>query len=72
MRNEVVAGLKLHAVGKTNALRSSVLAKKIGLPRRVVSNALNWLVMNEQHPEVKREKEPRVTWYRYWWTGGAD
>ena len=65
--NEVLAGLQIHAVGQSRALRSSELAGKLGLTPRIVSNALNWLAVEGKHPQVRRERTVRTFWYLYWW-----
>jgi hypothetical protein len=64
--DEVLAGLKQHALSQQHALRSNELAARLGLPNKVVSNALNWLALEGKHPDVRRERGPRVFWYRYW------
>lgn len=64
---EVLAGLKVHAVSEQRALRASELAGKLGLPKKIVSNALNWLVVEGKHPQVRRGRAERTFWYRYWW-----
>jgi hypothetical protein len=68
---EVIEALKQHANGRARAMRSNKLAAKAGIPLRIVSNALNWLVVDNKHPQVFREREARVTWYKYWWDEGA-
>ena len=67
--NEVLVGLKTHAVGQQRSLRSNELAKKLGLPNKIVSNALNWLVLDAKDSRVKREKALTSYWYKYWWNG---
>jgi hypothetical protein len=69
--DEVLAGLKQHATGQRNAMRSNTLARKVGLPPRIVSNALNWLVVDSKHPDVRREQELRAHWYKYWWNDSS-
>ena len=64
---EVLVALRDHAAGPENSVRAGVLARKIGLPPRIVSNALNWLVTEGRNPNVRREREPRASWYKYWW-----
>lgn len=64
--DEVLAGLKLHAVGEQRALRSSELAGKLGLPNRIVSNALNWLAVEGKHPQVRRARALKTFFYKYW------
>lgn len=64
---EVLAGLQQYARGESCAIRSNDLARKIELPTKVVSNALNWLVVDERNPNVRREKQAGTYWYRYWW-----
>jgi len=70
--NDVLAGLREHAAGRQSAIRSGDLARKIRLSARIVSNALNWLAVENKHPGVRREKEIRAFWYKYWWDGGSD
>ncbi len=67
--DEVLAGLKLHAVGEQRALRASELATKLGLPNRIVSNALNWLVVDGKHPQVRRARPLRAFFFKYWIQG---
>ena len=62
---EVLAALKQHARGESLSIRSNELAQKAGLPSKIVSNALNSLVVSEKH--VRREKQVGTYWYRYWW-----
>jgi hypothetical protein len=64
--NEVLAGLKLHAVGQGNAIRPNDLATRLSLPPKTVSNALNWLAVEGKHPQVRRERAYKTYWYRYW------
>lgn len=64
--DEVLAGLKLYAVGEQRALRSSELAGKLGLPRKIVSNALNWLAVEGKHPQVRRARALKTPFYKYW------
>jgi hypothetical protein len=64
---EVLAGLKVHAVGRGNALRASGLAAKLGLPRKIVSNALNSLTESgSRNSEVRRERLSGGNWFEYW------
>ena len=70
--HEVLAGLKQYAVGQRSAIRSNALARKLGLPARNVSNALNWLVVDNKYPGVRRERVSKAYWYLYWWEGDAN
>jgi hypothetical protein len=63
---EVLAGLRKYALGRGHALRANQLAPKIGLPNKVVSNALFSLVVEGRHPQVRREKLSGKSWYEYW------
>lgn len=64
---QVLAGLKTHAVGQSCAIRPKELANIIGLRNKIVSNALNWLVVDKIHPNVYRALEGNGARYRYWW-----
>ena len=64
---KILEGLKTHAGRQDGALRSMELAGRIGLPNKIVSNALNWLVVEGKHPQVRRGRAERTFWYRYWW-----
>jgi hypothetical protein len=65
---KILEGLKTHAGRQDGALRSMELAGRIGLPNKIVSNALNWLVLEKKHPNVRRAREGQARhWYRYWW-----
>lgn len=64
---KVLAELKTHAAGRQCSLRAKELASMIGLHRKIVSNALNWLVVEGKHPHVRRAREGKGSWYRYWW-----
>jgi hypothetical protein len=66
---EVLAGLQQYANGELSAVRSKDLAVRIGLPSKVVSNALNWLALESKNPDVRRGKAQGGHWYRYWWAG---
>jgi hypothetical protein len=63
---EVLEALKKHAVGRGRAVRANQLAPKIGLPNKVVSNALFSLAVEGKHPQVKREKLSGKAWFEYW------
>lgn len=63
--SEVLAGLQQYARGECHSIRSNELARKIGLPTKVVSNALNSLVFGEK--SVHRVKQVGAYWFRYWW-----
>lgn len=63
---EVLDGLKLHAAGRQRAVRSNELAGKLGLPNKIVSNALNWLAVEGKHAQVRRERAANGYWYKYW------
>jgi len=65
--DEVLGGLRQHASGRASALRAGDLAKKMGLPGRIVSNALFSLVVDAKHPNVRRQKDLHASWYKYWW-----
>jgi hypothetical protein len=67
--NEVLAGLRLHAAGEERAVRAKDLAGKLGLPGKVVSNALNWLAVESKRPQVQRVRPSARGWFVYWWTG---
>jgi hypothetical protein len=65
---EVLHGLQLHARGQERAVRAGDLADKLGMPSKVVSNALNWLTVEQgKHPKVRRAQSGKGHWYRYWW-----
>jgi len=64
---EVLSGLQLYAVGEESAIRAKDLAVRLGLANKVVSNALNWLVVEGKHPNVRRARQIDRQWCKYWW-----
>jgi Mn-dependent DtxR family transcriptional regulator len=64
--DEVLAGLRQHAVGQGNAIRPNDLAARLNLPPKTVSNALNSLALEGKNPQVRRERAYKTYWYRYW------
>lgn len=63
---EVIDGLRLHAEGQGRAIFSSDLAIEIGLKMRIVSDTLNWLVVNYPEKGVRRKKYNNCK-YLYWY-----
>jgi hypothetical protein len=64
--DDVLAGLKVHALGRGNALRSIQLANKLGLPKKVVSHALNWLAVEARPPKARRDRPTPGSQFEYW------
>ena len=62
---EVLQGLKLHAVRSDRALRSSELARKLGLGSTIVARALEWLASEPAHRVVLRRKSSTEIWDKF-------
>ena len=62
---EVLEGLKLHAPRADRAVRSSELARKLGLGSTIVSRALEWLAAEPAHRVVRRRKSRKEIWDKF-------
>jgi hypothetical protein len=62
---EVLQGLKLHAPRADRAVRSSELARKLGLGSTIVARALEWLAAEPTHRVVRRRKSRKEIWDKF-------
>ena len=62
---EVLQGLKLHAPRADRAVRSSELARKLGLGSTIVARALEWLASEPAHKVVRRRKSRKDFWDKF-------
>jgi hypothetical protein len=68
---EVIEGLSRHAVRPEVAMRSSELARKIGLSSRIVQQALVGLAMYPQSGVVRRVKSRSELWEKFWFDSAS-
>ena len=62
---EVLEGLKFHAPKADRAVRSSELARKLGLGSTIVARALEWLAAEPAHRVVRRRKSRKEIWDKF-------
>ena len=62
---EVLEGLKLHAPRSDHAVRSSELARKLGLGSTIAARALEWLAAEPAHRVVRRGKSRKEIWDKF-------
>ena len=62
---EVLEGLKLHAPRSDHAVRSSELARELGLGSTIVARALEWLAAEPAHRVVRRGKSRKEIWDKF-------